>query len=137
GGGDDVAAEELARSWARAPTLFDVALDSATARGRLARFLEGSPSGMDRRVRSLERSAPVEFRALALDSDGKPIPVINSDGVLELLLGEPGPAELLKILKPIAAPFPAGLSTEAGVLAARPVFSDRPRDLVDFSTAAY
>jgi hypothetical protein len=66
----------------------------------------------------------VSFYAVALDARLEPIPVMHSDVGLDLLfLQRPAP-QLTEIITNLTRPFPAGLSTPVGVLAANPVFAD-------------
>ncbi|MEU0505072.1 hypothetical protein [Nocardia sp. NPDC005998] len=69
-------------------------------------------------------SNPFSFNAIALDADGGPIPVVHSDEVFDLLFGAPAPEALAREIAIMAAPFPLGLTTGAGVLVANPVFAD-------------
>ncbi len=65
----------------------------------------------------------LSFHAVALDSGFTPIPVMHSDIAFDLLfLESPGP-RLAAIVANLARPFPAGLSTPVGVLAANPAFA--------------
>ena len=51
----------------------------------------------------------LEFPALLLDPDGRPVPVMHSDDVFFLLFGEPAPEQVRKILHLLALPYPFGL----------------------------
>jgi len=79
--------------------------------------------------------APLEFHALSLDEEGKPIPIMHSDEGFRLLLTEPPSDELGRCLS-IMRGFPAGLMTEVGLLVANPVVAgaDLRRD---FTRSAY
>ena len=66
----------------------------------------------------------VSFFAVALDADLEPIPVMHSDVGLDMLFLNRPAAQLAQIVTTLAEPFPAGLSTPVGVLAANPVFAD-------------
>lgn len=66
----------------------------------------------------------VSFYAVALDAQRQPIPVMHSDVVMDLFfLQRPAP-HLGEIITNLAQPFPSGLSTPVGVLAANPAFAD-------------
>ncbi|RJO70716.1 hypothetical protein D5S18_26285 [Nocardia panacis] len=67
---------------------------------------------------------PFAFHAIALDADGRPIPLLHSDEVFDLLFGSPTPEALTREIAAMAAPFPLGLRTGAGLLVANPVFAD-------------
>ena len=108
----------LALIWEQhAPALFEVRLPSATARRGVQTFADemGLPAGPalaalgDRRL---------EFAALALDADGKAVPVMHSDFSFALLLAHPPPSALEREVRHLMQPFPAGLMTGAGMLVA-------------------
>lgn len=115
--------EELSRMaavWeANAAPYFKVTVASKQARESLAGYasengypLSGAPAG------------DVSFYAVALDERLQPIPVMHSDVAMDLLfLQRPAP-HLKEIITNLAQPFPSGLSTPVGVLAANPVFAD-------------
>lgn len=63
----------------------------------------------------------IEFLALALDAEGRPIPVANSDPATliflenlteDILAGETTPAEVLKLVNVFVLPYPVGLLVE-------------------------
>ena len=115
--------EELSRMaavWeANAAPYFKVTVASKKARESLASYagengypLSGVPIG------------DVSFYAVALDEQLQPIPVMHSDVAMDLLfLRRPAP-HLKELVTNLAQPFPSGLSTPVGVLAANPVFAD-------------
>ena len=86
-------------------------------------------------LRSVGQAA-VSFHALALDADGRPIPILNSDEGYALLFGRPGIAAIETALESVMRPFPAGLLTEVGVVVANPVF-ETPELQALFSSQAY
>lgn len=65
----------------------------------------------------------LEFYALSLDNDGKPVEVMNSDGGFRLFNGNPESKEIDRILKTIELPYPLGLAEKGGLLTASPVFA--------------
>ncbi len=69
-------------------------------------------------------ASPVEFPAIALDAQGKPIPVLNSDEGFQLLFGKPDAAVLDRNVGNLMRPFPAGLMTDVGMLVANPAYAD-------------
>jgi len=69
------------------------------------------------------KGGPVRFHAIALDRDGKPVPIENSDMGFDLLFGHPTKADLDQTAQLISRPFPAGLRTGVGMLVANPVFA--------------
>jgi len=66
----------------------------------------------------------VSFYAVALDARFKPLPVMHSDIGADLLFLQRPEHHLTEIITNLARPFPAGLSTPVGVLAANPAFAD-------------
>jgi solute:Na+ symporter, SSS family len=109
----------LAEAWKDARRLFEVKLPRAQARQRLQAYTRelGLPAG------SAARTGPVAFSALALRSDGSPVPVMHSDGGFELLFGHPAPEALTRLAQRIVDPFPLGLRTEVGLLVANPAYA--------------
>lgn len=69
--------------------------------------------------------ASLEFPAIALDAQGKPIPVLHSDEGFRLLFGKPDPTVLDRNVASLMRPFPAGLMTEVGMVVANPAYADR------------
>ena len=67
------------------------------------------------------RDDPARFYALALNADGSPVRVINSDAGFDLLFGSPDAARLGIEVEAMMRPFPAGLMTGIGLLVANPV----------------
>ena len=66
----------------------------------------------------------VSFYAVALDARFEPVPVMHSDIGADLLFLQRPEQHLTQIITNLARPFPAGLSTSVGVLAANPAFAD-------------
>jgi hypothetical protein len=102
----------------RAPGLFNVTIDGATARGAVDSY--ATETG----VPATTVPATVSFHAISLDAAGKPVPIVNSDEGFALLFGKPAPAMLERDVESVMRPFPLGLMTEAGMLVANPVFAD-------------
>lgn len=65
----------------------------------------------------------VEFYALSLDKDGKPVEVMNSDSGFRLFFGDPSPEEIGKILQTIDLPYPLGLAEKGGIMVANPAYA--------------
>jgi hypothetical protein len=117
------AAAQAAAVWnEKAPVLFELELPAESAAAQI-------------RVYAGEIGVPVEpggdgsrasaFHAIALDADGRPLPVLHSDVGFRWLFGQPSPDELAHSLAAVARRFPAGLLTDAGLLVANPVFAER------------
>ena len=66
----------------------------------------------------------VSFYAVALDARFEPIPVMHSDMGADLLFLKRPEPHLTEIITNLTRPFPAGLATPVGVLAANPAFAD-------------
>jgi hypothetical protein len=116
-------AESMTRIFrAEAGKLFDVSVPGATARRNIAEYAAALNVSGDAAVRSVGNS-PVQFHALSLTDDAKPIPVIHSDEGFELLFGRPSPAALRQAVTALMRPFPAGLLTDVGVVVANPVYA--------------
>ncbi|MCG8371418.1 MAG: hypothetical protein MJA32_13005 [Proteobacteria bacterium] len=65
----------------------------------------------------------VGFFAVALDERSEPIPVMHSDVGMDLLFLQRPPRHLAQLVDSLAAPFPAGLATPVGILAANPAYA--------------
>ncbi len=114
-------ARRLATVWEkRAPPLFMVSVPRARACAAIRAFAgtRGVPFGGCRR-----RAGVMRLAALALDEAGAPIPVLHSDTGFRLLFRTPPESELRAILDTVLRPFPAGLLTPVGMLAANPALA--------------
>ncbi|WP_186094879.1 hypothetical protein [Burkholderia gladioli] len=125
-------AANQASAWEQqAPPLFRVGVPVAQAVSNAASYAAsaGVPVGT-------APAAPLDFYALSLDAQGKPIPVMNSDGGFALLLGTPPEDELQRIVTDAIQPFPNGLITDVGMLIANPAYAD-PALWPKFTSSAY
>jgi len=117
-------ARAVADIWrAKAPPLFDVTLTVAEARQAVSRYARmiGVPEAP---ALASIGDAPMRFPAIALDAQGRSIPVQNSDSGFALLFARP-PAEALRVMaSSFIDAFPAGLRTGVGMLVANPAFAD-------------
>lgn len=118
----------------RAPSLFIVTIPADRAREHVGTY--ASNTGVDRTgpLASIG-SSPLVFDAVSLDSTGRPIPVMHSDGGFALLFGTPSPPELERVVA-VMRPFPAGLLTPIGLVVANPAFADGEAQS-RFDNAAY
>ena len=66
----------------------------------------------------------VSFYAVALDKRFEPIPVMHSDTAMDLLFLQSPERHIKEIVSNLTRPFPAGLATPIGVLAANPAYAD-------------
>ncbi len=116
-------ASGLAAVWRReAPPFYEVQAAPAPARESVAAYAAAAGVDPQPALRALGDGG-LRFRALALDADGRAVPVLNSDEAFALFLLDPDPAEVARIVGTLARPFPAGLMTGAGLLVANPAFA--------------
>jgi len=116
-------ARSLAAAWGTSARHFAVEIDGATARERLAAFIEdrGLPDG-DIAVRAI--GDVLRFPAIALDARLNPIPVMHGDDSLAVLFTNPPATALDGMAQRIVDPFPAGLRVpNAGTVVANPAFA--------------
>ncbi|HVJ30743.1 MAG TPA: hypothetical protein VNA66_10580, partial [Gammaproteobacteria bacterium] len=106
---------------ARAPALFEAGISADAARAAISTYAAEAGVSDAPALASLPNER-LELNALALDEDGKPVPVLHSDDGFLLLLGRPTPEQLERAIGSLR-PFPAGLLTPVGMLVANPVFA--------------
>ncbi|GGD50396.1 hypothetical protein [Lacimicrobium alkaliphilum] len=112
--------EDIARHWQqKVPPLFFVKMEPEQARQAVLQYSKkiGLPAPV------IERDIPHEFAALALNTDGSPVPVIHSDTGFGLLFGQPDAHRLRQMLSNLTKDFPHGLYTPVGMLVANPVYA--------------
>lgn len=127
---------QIVQAWReRAPAFFARSVNPADARAAITAFAAkaGVPDGPPLQAIG---AAPLNYDAIALDADGSPVPVMNSDLGFGLLFGDPSVAQLDTAAATITRPFPAGLMTGAGMLVANPVFAP-PALQAKFGANAY
>lgn len=125
----------MAATWSeRAPGLFAQTVAPAEARGAITRY--AASAGVPAAPALAAAAQPVRYNAIALDGEGRPVPIVHSDDGFALLFQHPAPASLDVAATTIAAPFPAGLMTGIGMLVANPVFAP-PALQARFSPGAY
>ncbi len=118
-------AAALAPIWRdRTRPLFEITLPAAKARELLATYAH--EQGIDPAPALASLDGPVAFWALSLDADGRPVPVMSSDDGFALVFGEPPAADLDRMARQVARPFPAGLMTPVGMVIANPAFAGDP-----------
>ncbi|MFI6869243.1 hypothetical protein [Nocardia sp. NPDC050406] len=135
---DDTARLELspaaarAKVWrAEAPRLFTVTIDPQQAQQAIDTYATsiGVPTQQ-------VGPNPPTFPAVSLAEDGKPIPILHSDDVFDLLFGTPTPDDLNAKVANLVRPFPLGLITGAGMVVANPAFAP-PELQAQFTTHDY
>ncbi|WP_375429287.1 hypothetical protein [uncultured Sphingomonas sp.] len=129
-------AERMLRVWrARAPDMFRVAIPASEAAPRVRAYAQELGVPTDAAVRSLG-SAPLVFHAIALDAQGRPVRIVNSDEGFALMFAEPSAADLETYVTATMRPFPAGLMTDIGLLVANAAQADVATQ-ARFTPAAY
>ncbi|MBI3928062.1 MAG: hypothetical protein HY319_21140 [Armatimonadetes bacterium] len=151
-------ATEWAQRWEKAAGQeYLVRLDREQVRSRLARYLERLTPA----EREFYRSRPVgeggprlaefldggpvppalamglEFMALSLDADGRPVEVMNSDAPFDLFLGTPSRRDVERTLTLLELEFPVGLMTGVGPVVANPAYSLDPRHAEQLDRKGY
>jgi hypothetical protein len=116
-------AEAMAKTWLReAPAMFDVALDADAAAAEVAAY--ASRAGVDAAdALAALGGGGARFRAVALDAQGQPIAVQNSDEAMALFFLDPPGPEAARVADSLTRPFPAGLLTGAGLVVANPAYA--------------
>lgn len=119
------AAAGRADTWERrAAELFTVRLPNARAAEQIRAY--ATEAGVpDRAALDALGDGELAFAALALDAQGKPVPVLHSDEGFRLLFGRPDAQSLARDVDNLMRPFPAGLMTDVGLLVANPAYADR------------
>ncbi|RDI64036.1 hypothetical protein DFR76_109376 [Nocardia pseudobrasiliensis] len=125
-----------AKVWStEAARLFTVTIDNPTARAAIGSYAESAGVPAQDALAALG-SEPVTFPSVALTADGHPIPILHSDDIFDLLLGEPPPDRLDAEVTTMIRPFPLGLMTGTGPVVADPAFAD-PSLRAQFTTHHY
>lgn len=118
------AAAARADTWERkAVALFTVRLPHDRAAAQVRAYAAQVGVSDAPALAALGRS-PLEFPAISLDAQGRPVPVLHSDEGFRLLFGRPDAATLERDIDTLMRPFPAGLLTDAGLLVANPAYAD-------------
>src|SRR5437660_2770339 len=108
---DRAALERAVATWKQAERHFQVSLAPGEVTKRVAAKLAWLPAaerayweGVLRPVRDTLR-----FLALSLDAAGRPIPIVNTDPAMALLLDSLGTDRTLELVGPMLQPYPVGL----------------------------
>jgi hypothetical protein len=129
-------ADQLAQIWrARAPALFRISTPSRQARQAVAAYATSLGVPADPALAALGR-ARLDYHAIALDAEGKPVPIIHSDEGFALMFTDPPPADLDLMVESVMRPFPAGLMTDVGMVVANAALADDALK-ADFTPAKY
>ncbi len=125
-----------ARVWRRrAPQPFKVSIPAERAVATVSAYAASLGVPADKAVAAIGDD-PLAFYAIALDDQGKPIPIVHTDEAFDLLFGMPAPAELETSVRAMMRPFPAGLLTDIGVVVANAAHTEA-RLQADFTPAKY
>lgn len=123
---DDAAlgrAASMSDTWRRkAPPYFDVVFDARAARSEAGDYARRIGIDAAPALAALDGGA-LRFRAVALDADGRPIAVQNSDESIALLFLDLPPGEAVRVADELTQPFPAGLLTGVGLVVANPAYA--------------
>jgi hypothetical protein len=121
---DDAAAAGLAQMWEQqVPGYFTVRRSAQQARDSVRSC--AAELGVDAAPALASLAAQdLAFNAVALDAQGRPVPVLNSDLGFALLLQQPPAAWIERELAAVMRPFPAGLMTGVGLLVASGAYAD-------------
>lgn len=113
---------------------FLVEIDNHTARTQADSYAR--TLGINVPVADPFKGKPLKFFAIALDANGKPVPVMHSDTAFSMLYTDP-PAEYLPImLQTYRLPYPYGLDAPAGMFIATAAYAT-PQVQTWFKMRAY
>ncbi len=113
----------MAEVWLHeAPPYFTVSINEDSAVAEVQRYA-GRAGVRARPAIAALGDDPVVFRAVALDDQGKPLPVLNSDEAFGLLFLDLAAEEVERIVFTLMRPFPAGLMTDVGMVVANPAYA--------------
>ena len=125
------ALQRALETWRGARRHFEVTLSPSEIRQRTAAKLAWLPASEReywRKVMS-DQNAPgdsLTFLALSLDSNGRPISVVNTDPATELFLADTVKSALMNDVAPFLRQFPVGLRVDRlGPLVANDAYADR------------
>lgn len=117
--------KSMAAVWQRkAAPMFKVVIERKDVKPRLGRFIDALPEA------TVADAGAIRFDALALDSLGKPIPVMHSDIGYDLLFNRPDNRRLAAAVSDIMKPFPTGLLSPVGMFVANPAYAAPQRHAI-------
>jgi len=128
---DRPALERAVAAWKGAERHFRVSLAPDEVTKRVAARLAWLPAaereyweGVLRREGSARDT--LRFLALSLDGAGRPIPIVNTDPAMALLLDSLGSDRTLELMRPILLPYPIGLFVDGlGPVTANDAYAGR------------
>jgi len=115
---DRAALQRAVTTWKGAERHFRVALPRKEVSERVAARLRWLPPAEGEYWNNVaQRTATpadtLRFLALSLDGAGRPIPIVNTDPAMLLLVDSLGPDRTLELIGPIMQPYPWGLFVDA------------------------
>jgi len=128
---DRAALQRAVTSWKGAERHFRVALARKDVSERVAARLRWLPPAEGEYWNNVAQrtGAPADtlrFLALSLDGAGRPIPIVNTDPAMLLLVDSLGPDRTLELIGPIMLPHPWGLFVDAlGPVVANDAYATR------------
>src|SRR5438046_6710940 len=128
---DRAALQRAVTSWKGAERHFRVALARKTVSDRVAARLGSLPPAEGEYWNNVAQrtGAPADtlrFLALSLDGAGRPIPIVNTDPAMLLLVDSLAPDRTLELIGPIMLPHPWGLFVDAlGPVVANDAYATR------------
>jgi hypothetical protein len=131
-------AREASRSfaqWRGVGAFFQVEIPADEAKERLGSYAAGL--GVDPAPAIASLDGVLVFPAIALDAEGRTIPVMHSDDSFVLLFTKPDAAYLEQAALRLLRPFPAGLRTPVGIVVANPAFAPCPAQRGLFTSDHY
>jgi hypothetical protein len=108
-------------AWKDTERFFAVTVPLDEARKDVAAY--AAAEGLDGSAAVAAIDGPVHYDGVALDADGKPVPVMHSDSGFVLLFANPSPGYLDAVAAQVVRPFPAGLRTSVGLVVANPAYA--------------
>lgn len=129
-------AESMAQIWReKAPAMFRVSASAGEARAAVTAYAGALGVPAEPALAALGEG-DLAYHAIALDAEGRPVPIIHSDEGFALLFTDPAPADLEVIVTSVMRPFPAGLMTDVGMVVANAALADEALK-ADFTPAKY
>jgi len=128
---DRAALARAVATWKRAERHFRVALAPRDVSGRVAARLRWLPPAEREYWSNVAQRAgapadTLRFLALSLDASGRPIPIVNTDPAMLLLVDSLGRDRTLELIGPIMQPYPWGLFVDGlGPLVANDAYATR------------
>jgi hypothetical protein len=128
---DRAALQRAIATWRGAERHFRVVLAPKVVSDRVAARVGGLPPAEGEYWNGVAQRTGVpadtlRFLALSLDAAGRPIPIVNTDPAMLLLVDSLGPDRTLELIGPIMRPYPWGLFVDAlGPVVANDAYATR------------